>query len=507
MGNFSKCVSLLLVLLTLVTVVSCAKPDGDETETTLSAVSSETVAEETADPNLDDKGYLKDNIPEELNFDSDVNILHWNDKPRPEFGSEPINGDVANDSVYTRNLQIEERLGVKLVFNGQPGDVNNTASFVGIVQKSYLAGDHSYDIIATYSRTAGLLSVDGYLADINSIENNYLDFSKPWWPDDMIETVTIGDSVYFITGDAATSVLHYMTAIFYNKAMLDDLNLQYPAIDVKNNTWTLDRLITVSSNIYQDLDGTGKPSEGDNYGFTSIYYNADAFYTGADLLLVDHDPDSLLKIADDFYSERAVNLVDKLGKWLTNETCYISKSGAALNYYVPFANGTALMCQLRAFMVDPTGPASLTNVSWEYGIVPNPKFDENQDGYYTIIGNPFTLFGIMKDASDDTQTMCSAVLECWGSEAYRNTTPAVFEICMKLKYSATETESEMYDVVRGSVVFDLGRIFAEDLSRMSEKPSIAMTTGASWATMSKTYKKVLDTQLKKITESFQKQQG
>jgi len=76
---------------------------------------------------------------------------------------------------------------------------------------------------------------------------------------------------------------------------------------------------------------------------------------------------------------------------------------------------------------------------------------------------------------------------------------------MKLKYSATETESEMFDVVRGSIVFDLGRIFSEDLNRISEMPSKAMTTGVSWATVSKTYKKTLDTKIKNINEALSKQ--
>jgi ABC-type glycerol-3-phosphate transport system substrate-binding protein len=301
MGKIFRFVSLLLACLTLLTIVSCAKPGENETETTLSGAANDTSAPETSDPTIDEKGYLKDNLPGDLNYNTDVSILHWNDYTRPEFYIETANGDVANDAVYKRNLQIEERLGVKLKWTGTPGNVSNTSNFVGVVQKSYLTGDHAYDIIATYSRTAGLLSVDGYLADINAIEGSYLDFDKPWWPQNMINTVTIGNSVYFITGDAATSVLHYMTAIFYNKELFDKLNLEYPAVDVKNNTWTLDKLITISSNCYQDLDGNTKVSEGDLFGFSTIYYNADAFYTGTGMLLVDHDPDNLLKISDDFY--------------------------------------------------------------------------------------------------------------------------------------------------------------------------------------------------------------
>ncbi len=500
-----KFTAFFLALLTLLTVASCAKPGNDNAETTRPSAVSDTSAAETEESNLDSKGYIKDSLPDGLNFATDVNVLYWSETRRAEFNAE-INGEITNDAVYTRNLHMEERLGIKLKWIGQPGDNDHKAEFIKVVQASYTAGDRLYDIIATYSRTAGMLAVDGYLADINAIDNSYIDFTKPWWPENMLETVTIGKSVYFITGDAATSVLHYMTAIFYNKALFDSYNIQYPSVDVKNNTWTLERLKTISSGYYIDLDNSGKQSDGDFYGFSTIYYNADAFYTGSNLRLVEHDSENLLKISDDYFSEKANNLVDKLSPWLTSDTCYVSKYGAALNYYIPFANGNALMCQLRAFMIDPEGPASLTNASWEYGIVPNPKYDENQEHYLTIIGNPFTIFGIMNNIGSERLEMCTAVLECWGSEAYRNTTPAVFEICMKLKYSATETESEMYDIVRQSVDFDLGRIFAGDLSNMSELPSKAMTSGTSWASNSKIYKKTLSSQLKKITDSFQKQQ-
>ena len=502
MSKSARFLTLALTLFIALAAVSCAGSTDDPKVT--QPLSSDTSSE--TDNGIGPDGYIKDSLPDNLNFNTEISVLHWTETRRVEFDALEEYGDVSNDSVYRRNLNIEERLGVKLVWHGQPGNNDNKAAFIKVVQKSYNAGDKAYDVIATYSRTAGMMAVDGFLANINTIEDNYLDFSKPWWPDNIIETVTIGDAVYFITGDAATSVLHYMTAIFYNKALFDDYNIPYPSNDVKNDTWTLDRLITISTGHYQDLDSNGRQSDDDFYGFTTIYYNADGFYTGSNLRLIDHDNDNLLKISEDFTSEKAINLVDKLGPWLTSDTCYISRSGAAVDYYVPFANGNALMCLLRAFMVDSEGPASLTNATWDYGIVPFPKYDENQENYLTIVGNPFTMFGIMNDIGDERMTICSAVLECWGSEAYRLTTPAVFEICMKLKYSATEVEAEMYDVVRNSVDFDLGRIFAGDLSNMSEMPSKAMTTNASWASQSKQYVKSLNALLKKITDSFIKQQ-
>jgi hypothetical protein len=63
----------------------------------------------------------------------------------------------------------------------------------------------------------------------------------------------------------------------------------------------------------------------------------------------------------------------------------------------------------------------------------------------------------------------------------------------------------MFDILRRTQVFDQGRIFSNDLSYMSELPSKAMTEGNSWATIMKTYQKILKTQMDKIVAAFQKQ--
>lgn len=314
MKRIIRIIALVLVFLTCASAAACAQTEDPKLETTNAPADTEPPAE-TADPDAgkyDKNGFLLDDLPDNLNFGKSVTVLYWNDTRRTEFEVQSMNGEIINDAVYERNSCIEERLGVELVWRGEPGDNDDKANFVKLVQNSFNAGDKLFDIVATYSRTAGMLAVDGYLADINSISDSYLDFEKPWWPSNMIETVTIGNAVYFFTGDATPSILHYMTAIFYNKRLFDNLGIQYPSVDVKNHTWTLDRLIEISSNQYQDLDNNTKQSVSDYYGFTSIYYNCDAFYTGVKLRLVERDGENLLKISNDFFGEKAINLVDNV---------------------------------------------------------------------------------------------------------------------------------------------------------------------------------------------------
>ena len=81
----------------------------------------------------------------------------------------------------------------------------------------------------------------GYCADMMKLE--HLDFEKPWWPAVMLETATIGDSLYFVTGDVSTNSIHQMYVIFYNKDVLTNHEgLVEPAETVKAGEWTIEAL-------------------------------------------------------------------------------------------------------------------------------------------------------------------------------------------------------------------------------------------------------------------------
>ena len=89
-------------------------------------------------------------------------------------------------------------------------------------------------ISPTYSRTAAVLSTRGLYYNLNAIEDNYINLEQPWWPDCITSTVTIGDAIYFITGDCSTNVLHMMYTIWINKDLIKEYNLEDPYTLVRN---------------------------------------------------------------------------------------------------------------------------------------------------------------------------------------------------------------------------------------------------------------------------------
>ena len=497
MKNMTRIVALLLAVIMCGAIVACGK-SGDETATTTAQnAEATTAATESGAVEDADTGATLD-LPAELNYNGDtVSVLHW-DSEKPEFGVEEITGALVDDAIYQRNTNIEERLGVQLQFTEQNGSVDYMAEFAQAVQNAFQSGAREYDIIPTYSRTAAILSTRGLYYNLNDIEDNYINLEQPWWPDCITDTVTIGDAIYFITGDCSTNVLHMMYTMWFNKDLITEYNLEYPVDLVRQNKWTLEKLFSMTADTFQDLNNNGQEDENDFFGFVGVNYGLDAFYTGSGLRLVELAGDDFLMISPDYSSEKAINLVDILGQRCIGNDWYIGSTMGKI-----FQDDRALFCQNRTYYAE----NYLLEVEFSYGLVPTPKYDETQEEYISVLANPITLYGIMADVDPNRLSEMTAVIECWGYEGYKLTTPALFETNMKLKYSETSDESEMFDIVHSTINLDLGRVFSQDLQFMSEIPSKAAEAGAAWASRLAQYKKPLENGLKKIITSFEKIQG
>ena len=204
MKTFVRLLTLLLACLMLVmTVVAC------DDEGTQGDVGSDKVA--------DEYGREGDDLPA-LNYQNDeISVLNWNAE-NLEFDVEQITADNVSNAVYDRNGEIERRMNVELKFTTEEGDVKHMKPFVALVQRVYDAKTHDFDLIASYSRTEGMLAIQGYLEDLKTIDGSYINLEKPWWPDNVISTVAIADSMYFISCDISPNVLHQMQVLYFNKS-------------------------------------------------------------------------------------------------------------------------------------------------------------------------------------------------------------------------------------------------------------------------------------------------
>lgn len=221
----------------------------------------------------------------------------------------------------------------------------------------------------------------------------------------------------------------------------------------------------------------------------------DPWFYGSGATICDKDADGNLIPADSFSGERVMNTVTKLNSllWDTDDGIYTSK----VYHQRAFGEGRVLFLMDRARVSHKVLKAEY---EVDYLVVPCPKYDKDQENYVTVMGNPFTLYAIRKDASDPE--LASAFIECMASEGYRQITPAVFELQLKTRYVDDPVSSQMYDIIRSNLTYDLGRIFCNPLIGQDTFRNAIKNNNPNWSTYANTAVKLLKNKIPALMEIY-----
>ena len=421
---------------------------ASDTPTDTSAADSSSAPEETT----------SDSLPADLDFGgATVSWFVRSDPPSPEYYVDEQTGDIVDDAIFKRNSEVCERLNVSFEFFGIPGAWADRNSFNQTIQSSILAGDGAYDILAGYSMCVASISTSGLLQDLASTE--YIDLDQPWWSDSLMEQSSVNGKLYFASGDISTNLLYQMCGVYFNKGMIEDFGLENPYALVDSGKWTIDKLFEMSEGVYNDLDGDGKKSLGDRFGTVLPYVYIDAFYFSSGMNTTEI-VGGVPQISADYTGEKVQSLLEYLcGQMHDAEDNYLPPD--TTDERNTFMHGNSLFgVQTLNF-----AKSQLRDVTFDYGILPMPKYDEAQSDYCTITGFPYSLYSIPLDAPD--ADMSSAVLEALASASYREVSPALFEVAMKVKYTTDDDSARMFDIIRDTVMFDFGRVFTDNLESLT----------------------------------------
>ena len=487
---------LLLVLVCAMSLVCLAGCGGSKSPSD-SATTTYSKKAEGATPGYDADGYMLDDLPENLDFDNaEIKVLHWTEcdiiNPSKEDAS------MVEQACYTRNIRVEDRLNVALTFIPAEGHGTAAQSFLSKVQAAMAGGEETrYDLIAVYNQTAGMIATSGLSKNLYDVD--YLNFQKPWWPNSVTESFTVGNKLYFASGDISQAFLAEMIAVLYNKELLSDVDL-YGLVN--SGDWTLEKMLELSKDRYADLDDSFTKNFQDRYG-TVIPWDSyfDAFFYASDLIVVDTDESGRLQVSSTYVGERADDLAEAMKTFFyQSEDGLIGNSESIVNLFA--AGRSAFMVCPGAMILGPEALRSATAI--DYGIVPMPKYDSNQREYKTTISNLYTIYEIFAGCNEEQANRAGAVMECMASEAYRTISPAVFEVCLKVRYANDPDSAKMYDLIREGVVFDIGRVF--NSASLKEIPinrwKKTVMDGEVWGAKAATIDVQLQALLDQLYESF-----
>ena len=384
------------------------------------------------------------------------NVLYpfWGAFETQLFGDEETSaGTELDDAIWKRNKKIEDQINIKFnpIVIGQRGD-DSIKKIQPQVRKSVMAGDGSYDLVFIHP----MCDLDAFaksqlLRNFNKMP--YVDLTQPYWNQSLKDTLEIHGVLLFAANDM---IIPSPTAVFFNKKILADYQMDNPYEFVRNGTWTWDKFLQMAKQVTQDLNGDGKYDENDLYGLGLLL-------DGSGMISMMHACDQYITRRDedgkpvlDVMSEKLVSLVDKMYDivWNGNQTYTwdlhvwddIAKREEMDNFFpkghslfLLNSPGTGASKELRAMDVD-------------FGILPYPKYNETQKDYISL--NTAGLFCVPQDVKDPE--MVGIVCELLGSESRRYTIPAYYDVLLTHKGVRDDDSLEMMKLIFDNVVYDFG---------------------------------------------------
>lgn len=422
---------LLCFLMLLPVISSCSEPAAGSQSGNVTTASAD-VSQETISDNLpvsDLQGYT-------------FRVLTIS----KSIGIEEADGEVLNDAEYARDVKVEERfnIGIKAEFYTNYLDV--TAQF----KKTVAAQSDDYDMVFIHMIDGTALASSGHYYPINDLE--YINLEKIWWDKDIENGFRIGGKLFLAAGDILPDTLLRTSCMAFNKNLFDNYNLTYPYQLAYDGKWTLDELSGLTKDITQDLNGDGKIKEADDlFGLTSWYLDSPySLYYGAGGTIIKKDANDMPEL--NFNVEKNLAIYMKIFDVIvTNNSNYHTDINTFTNAYSTFNEGRALFSEIA--LTHLSGD-EWRNMEQDYGLVPIPKYDTDQEKYLGFVNGCAAMMGVPITISDPGRT--SIIIEALAAESYNSVTPTLYEVVAKTKQTRDEESSDMIDIIIRNRVFDIG---------------------------------------------------
>ncbi len=434
-----RTISLLLIIASLTATLSCGSEGSSEATT---------AADTTSAPAVETEPEISDDLPE-IDFEGETFNILTRENYDYEFAIEEATGEVIDDAIFNRNTKIEERFNVDITTTPMPCVWGTEANqFNNKLSASIMAGDGAYDLVAGFAATITNLVSQQLFIDWNTLD--YIDFTKPWWSERVIDSLTINDKIFTVSGDISVEYMNRTWVCLFNKRVAEDNGLNDIFGIVERGEWTFDKLIELSKGIYRDLDGDTQQGENDIYGLLLSHGPAvDAMQQAFEIPILRKNSDGIPEIA--IVNERIVDVLTKLNTYVNHSGDVFFTYNKTLERGIidMFASGQGL------FMLDTFESSEiLRSMDDDFGIIPYPKYNKEQEIYFTTVHDEFSLFVLPKDLKN--LEMTSIITEALAAEGYKQIIPAFYEITLKGKVSRDDISSRMLDLIREGIIFDYG---------------------------------------------------
>ena len=481
----------VLLLLAAMLLASCGQ--AGEAETTAEAAGVETAAVET-EPETEDP--YRDTVEAEDFGGRTFHFLLYGTGAEISWSvfdviAEEATGEGINDAIYNRNLTVNEKYNVEIT-----GIMD--ASALNILSNAVKAGDSTFDAAFLDMYNSGSAAQSGILMDYGMLPD--IDTARPYWDQRCISDLSIGEKVYFLTGDISTIDKKATWILMFNKSLIADFDLESPYDVVNEGRWTIDKFQEMSADVSSDLNGDGQWTKEDQYGLATtpdtvhgLFYSCGGTYIqkdGADLPIFDMD----IELCTTILETSGLILANKENTLLT--TNITGSSDVIADIKNCFIEGRSLFYGEVMFHV-----SGLREMADDFGIIPMPKLNEAQEEYVTYTNPAGPMLVVPMTTADPVCT--GKVLESLASESHYTLTPAYYDIALKGKYARDTDSAAMLDIIFANRVYDLTQAYGWGSMPTSFR-DLAIKGSTDLASLVASRQSAFDAAIEKFVGAFEK---
>ena len=446
--------ALAVILLTLLLAAALVACNDDVEEVSLDNTSSDGYV-----ANVPDKDYKGEKIiflASGVNETANSEIL-YNEYVAGQSGQLP---EVVNDALRERANMLYEQYGLVLEEKYIYDKKRHHGDTLVYIRDDLATGGKSYHVAAPCLYDCAVLAAEGILVDLLSDEIPYLDMSQPWWDQSFNAEMTLNGALYFTIGDIGITNKDATSCIAFNKDLIVEYGLESPYDLVDNNEWTIDKVIEMSKTVKNDLNQDGKIDYQDQFGYGGQYDDMWFLFYASGERTASIGADGWPEIT--VYNDRSVDVIENILELLQNRDYYVSANDYFGVVQWPSELVTQAFVEGRSIfnLSGPSSTEAYREMEDDFGLVPFPKYDKDQESYYTLV-NPWTsnAFCVPIGLSKAEYEKVGIALEVMGAHSKNNLAVAYYDIALKYQKTRDDDTVRMLDIVFASRGCDIGMIY------------------------------------------------
>ncbi len=286
--------------------------------------------------------------------------------------------------------------------------VNPSEAFTNI-QPELAAGGKYADLIITTQWQYGYFLGAQLMMDLNQLE---VDWDREWWNQDVRKMGTYGGKTYIGLGSFIFDTA-YTWVLYYNQAVWEEMGFEDPYKLVDERRWTFDLFRDYCQRVSRDQDNSGAmDTYEDRWGMSGSNGDlARAWYFSLGGQYFKTADDGRVSLACN--NERTYDIVDKMYTMVKKDHSVYPTNTAGADAETEraeaFARGNLL------FYAYLPGTGRLKDMEDDWGVMPFPLYDENQDTYWSGVDHNAPVFGVTANNTDTHEV--SVLLDAFGRHA------------------------------------------------------------------------------------------